>query len=186
MSQVTKYALSNSLIQLLEQKPLSKITINDIAENCHINRMTFYYHFEDIYDLLEWTLEVDASKIIKGNKTYSTWQEGYLAILNTLKEKPEFSYNIYHSTNRELLEKYLYKLTFNLLIQVVKEQSKNFLIKDEDKDFIAHFYKYAFVGITLDWINNHMSEKPEELVKKVSKTVTGVFNTSLSNFSLKN
>ena len=54
MSQVTKRALEASLKHLLLQKPLNKITINDIAEDCGINRMTFYYHFKDIYDLVEW------------------------------------------------------------------------------------------------------------------------------------
>lgn len=53
MSQVTKRALEASLKHLLLQKPLNKITINDIAEDCGINRMTFYYHFKDIYDLVE-------------------------------------------------------------------------------------------------------------------------------------
>ena len=50
MSQVTKRALEQSLKNLLLKKPLTKITINDIAEDCGINRMTFYYHFKDIYD----------------------------------------------------------------------------------------------------------------------------------------
>ena len=57
MSQVTKRALEASLKHLLLQKPLNKITINDIAEDCGINRMTFYYHFKDIYDLVEWCCE---------------------------------------------------------------------------------------------------------------------------------
>ena len=52
MSQVTKRALEQSLKNLLLKKPLTKITINDIAEDCGINRMTFYYHFKDIYDLV--------------------------------------------------------------------------------------------------------------------------------------
>ena len=53
MSQTTKRALAQSLKKLLQTKPLSKITINDIAEDCGVSRMTFYYHFADIYDLVE-------------------------------------------------------------------------------------------------------------------------------------
>lgn len=56
MSQITKRALAASLKNMLLKKPLNKITINDIAEDCVIIRMTFYYHFKDIYDLVEWTL----------------------------------------------------------------------------------------------------------------------------------
>lgn len=53
MSQITKRAMEASLKKLLLEKPLDKITINDITTDCGINRMTFYYHFKDIYDLVE-------------------------------------------------------------------------------------------------------------------------------------
>ena len=54
MSQITKNALAASLKKLLSKKELSKITITNITEECGVNRQTFYYHFKDIYDLLEW------------------------------------------------------------------------------------------------------------------------------------
>ena len=70
MSQVTKRALEQSLKNLLLKKPLNKITINDIAEDCGINRMTFYYHFQDIYDLVEWVCLEDAKKaLVKDHRT---------------------------------------------------------------------------------------------------------------------
>ena len=53
-SQLTKRALEESLKRLLLEKPLGKITIADITSDCGISRMTFYYHFQDIYDLVEW------------------------------------------------------------------------------------------------------------------------------------
>lgn len=68
MSQVTKRALEASLKNLLLKKPLNKITINDITEDCGINRMTFYYHFQDIYDLVEWACLEDAKKALENKK----------------------------------------------------------------------------------------------------------------------
>ena len=62
MSQITKHALEASLKNILLKKPLNKITVKDIADDCGINRMTFYYHFKDIYDLVEWSCINDASK----------------------------------------------------------------------------------------------------------------------------
>ena len=73
MSDLTKRALEQSLKNLLLQKPLHKITISDIADDCGINRMTFYYHFKDIYDLVEWVCMEDAKKALADNKTYETW-----------------------------------------------------------------------------------------------------------------
>ena len=66
MSQTTKRALEASLKKLLLQKPLNKITINDITEDCGVNRMTFYYHFKDIYDLVDWIMVEDAAKALEG------------------------------------------------------------------------------------------------------------------------
>ena len=72
MSQVTKRALEQSLKNLLLKKPLTKITINDIAEDCGINRMTFYYHFKDIYDLVEWSCLEDARQRAGGEEDATT------------------------------------------------------------------------------------------------------------------
>ena len=68
MSQVTKRALEASLKNLLLKKPLNKITINDITEDCGMNRMTFYYHFQDIYDLVEWACMEDAKRALENKK----------------------------------------------------------------------------------------------------------------------
>ena len=68
MSQVTKRALEASLKKLLLEKPLHKITVSDITDDCGINRMTFYYHFKDIYDLVEWSCQEDASRALAGKK----------------------------------------------------------------------------------------------------------------------
>ena len=102
MSQVTKRALEASLKNLLLKKPLEKITINDITEDCGINRMTFYYHFKDIYDLIEWCCVEDAKKALEGKKTYDTWQQGFLQIFEAVLDNKPFILNVYHSVSRDL------------------------------------------------------------------------------------
>ena len=101
MSQTTKRALEASLKNLLLQKPLNKITISDIAEDCGISRMTFYYHFKDIYDLVEWSCAEDAARALEGKKTYATWQEGFLNIFHAVQANRPFIMNVYHAVSRE-------------------------------------------------------------------------------------
>ena len=158
MSQITKRALEASLKHLLLQKPLHKITINDITEDCGINRMTFYYHFKDIYDLVEWSCEEDARKALAGNRTYDTWQQGFLQILQAVLENKPFIMTVYRSVSKEQIESYLYKLTFELIEGVVNEKAEGTGLPEEDKRFIADFYKYGFVGVMLDWIKDGMQE----------------------------
>ena len=181
MSQTTKRALEASLKNLLAQKPLDKITINDIATDCGINRMTFYYHFKDIYDLIEWSCVEDATKALEGKKTYDTWQEGFLNIFNAVLDNKPFIMNVYRSVSREQIEIYLYKLTYNLLIDVVNEKSVGMAVSDEDKKFIADFYKYAFVGIMLNWIRNDMKEEPKQIVDRLSVLIHGNITRTLNN-----
>lgn len=167
MSQVTKRALEASLKNQLLKKPLEKITINDIAEDCGINRMTFYYHFKDIYDLIEWSCVEDATKALEGKKTYDTWQQGFLQIFEAVLDNKPFIMNVYHSVSREQVEIYLYKLTYDLLIGVVKEKSAGMSVRNEDKKFIADFYKYAFVGLMLDWIRDDMKNDPQSIIDQL-------------------
>lgn len=181
MSNITKRALEASLKHLLLQKPLNKITVGDIANDCGINRMTFYYHFKDIYDLIEWSCVEDATKALEGKKTYDTWQEGFLNIFNAVLDNKPFIMNVYRSVSREQIEMYLYKLTYNLLIDVVNEKSVGMAVSDEDKKFIADFYKYAFVGIMLNWIRNDMKEEPKQIVDRISVLIHGNITRTLNN-----
>ena len=173
MSDLTKRALEQSLKNLLLQKPLSKITISDIADDCGINRMTFYYHFKDIYDLIEWSCEEDARKALEGKKTYDTWQQGLLQIFEAVQENKVFILNVYRSISREQVENYLYKLTYQLLIGVVHEQAEGMSVREEDQDFIATVYKYAFVGLMLDWIKNDMKADPAVIVDRLAAVIHG-------------
>lgn len=182
MSQTTKRALEASLKHLLLQKPLNKITINDIAEDCGVNRMTFYYHFRDIYDLVEWACVEDARKALEGKKTCDTWQEGFLQIFEAVRENKPFIMNVYRSVSREQVEQYLYKLTYDLLIGVVNEKAGDRKVREEDKRFIADFYKYAYVGLLLDWIRGDMKEDPHAIVERLGVLMHGNFTRALEAF----
>ena len=90
MSQITKRALAESLKKLLLEKPLDRITVSDITEDCGVSRMTFYYHFRDVYDLIEWTWLQEAERALDGQKT-CTWQQGFLQIFQLVQENRAFA-----------------------------------------------------------------------------------------------
>lgn len=182
MSQVTKRALEASLKNLLLKKPLTKITIGDIAEDCGINRMTFYYHFRDIYDLVEWVCLEDAKKALADNKTYETWQQGFVRIFDAVRENKPFIMNVYRCASREQVEKYLTPLTDDLLLGVINELSAGMVVRAEDKAFIAQVYSYAFVGLMLDWIKDEMKQNPETLVNRFALVIQDDVSCALNRF----
>ena len=183
MSNITKQALEASLKRLLLQKPLTKITIADITEDCGVSRMTFYYHFQDIYDLVEWACFEDASRALDGKKTYATWQEGFLNIFEAVLENKPFILNAYRCISREQMERFLYQLTYGLIRGVVDEKSQGVDISEEEKAFIAEFYKYSFVGVMLDWIRQGMTADPRVLTEKISAAMRGSIANAIRNFS---
>ena len=182
MSQITKRALASALKELLEHKPLNKITIADITEQCGVNRQTFYYHFQDIYALLEWIYTTDAQRLLEGKRDGDTWQQGFLQVLSEEDLIPKMPIDVpmpIRYVSRELLEGYLYRVTYQLMRDVVEERAAETQVPEEDRAFLAHFYKYAFVGLVLDWIRTGMKGEPAELARRVELVVSGSFAQAL-------
>ena len=182
MSQVTKRALEQSLKNLLLKKPLNKITVADIADDCGINRMTFYYHFKDIYDLVEWSCLEDAKRALDEKKTYDTWQQGLLQIFEAVQENKPFIMNVYRCVHAEQVEKYLQPLVDQLLLGVLEEESRGMTIRDEDKQFIAQVYSYIFIGLMLDWIKDNMREDPRQIVGRLARLIKGSMAAAVARF----
>ena len=133
VSQTTKRALEASLKKLLLQKPLNKITINDITEDCGVNRMTFYYHFKDIYDLVDWIIDRGrrprswraAGTLIPGPRPFWTsWSR--------LRANKALVLNVYRSVGREQVEQYLYKLLDPMLREFVDRECQDITVQDAD------------------------------------------------------
>lgn len=179
MSEITKRALAASLKELMKKKSLSKITVADIAEDCGVNRHTFYYHFQDIYDLIEWIYQNETTKAIDGNKTYETWQKGFLQLFRYALENKAFVLGTYRSISKEYLLGYLQREVSSLMEEVIDEQAKDLKISREDKQFAANFYAFAFIGVAMDWIENDMRVDPDQIVEKLSVMLKGDFREAL-------
>lgn len=179
MSLITKKALAKSLLTLLEKKTLDKITVKEIVDSCEVNRQTFYYHFQDVYSLLDWIFVTEAENVISGYKSLETWQQGFLAVFEYLQQNRTFIFNTYRSIGRELLEQYLYKAVFAFIYDVIKKEAEKINIPEEDIRFFADFYKFAFVGLVLEWIRTGMKEPPKDIVERVSKLFERIIGKTL-------
>lgn len=184
MANTTKKVLEVSLKKLLKEKPFDKITIADLTGDCGISRMTFYYHFQDIYELAEWVCIEDGKQALKDKKTYDTWQEGMIQVFEAVLENKPFIANIYRSVDKAKIENYLYKLSYQLIADVVDEKCAGDNLSEADKQFIADFYKYGFVGIMLDWVDKGMKDDYHKIVEQLSTTLRGNIANSIHNFEI--
>lgn len=172
-SLTTKRAIAYTFKDLLKEKPFNKITVNDIASQCDINRQTFYYHFQDIRDLVEWICIDEVDKLLEEKENYEKWEDKFLLIFKIMEDEKILVKNIYHSVSVEALRSNLYRLVYPIMYDEIAEKSKGKNLREEDKKFITDFYKYSFVGIVLDWIDKGMYEDPKLIVGNISRLLTG-------------
>jgi Transcriptional regulator len=184
MSQRTKREIKRAYKRLLLSQPLNKITVSNIADECGINRMTFYYHFKDIYELVEWSCVHDIAKVLSGKKHTESWQEEYLQVFRAFQDNKDFVLKLNNSDLRGYIEKLLHEFTYSLIMNVVEKHSVGMQVKDEDKQFLANFFKYAFCGVLADWISGEMEKDPEQIITQLSIVVEGDVKKALAKFRL--
>lgn len=159
MGKNTKKLLMQSFVKLLNQKQFNRITIQDIADDCGVNRNTFYYHFKDIYMVLEAVLEEQEKKVIYNLENKMTWKECLQEIIDYIIANKKAIYHIYNSINREILEKYIRKIAEVFLRKDIELNLKKDEYREAQIEFVIKFYKYAFSGIIIEWISSDFSDK---------------------------
>jgi len=183
MSDITKNALANSLKNLMAQKPIDKITVKDIVEDCGVNRHTFYYHFQDIYELIEWLCIIEANHAIGNHKTFDTWKKGFHDLYGYLHANKTIVMNAYNSNYRNYLEKYMRSLVHPYIVDFLNVQRGEMSISDEKLDFIADMYTYGIVSVAMDWIANDMSARYENSASFFLEMLDGSMKHTLQKFS---
>lgn len=121
-------------------------------------------------------------ELLDGKKTYDTWQQGFTQILDYILDNKSFVLNTFNSVSREYLERYLYNEIQLLLMGVVEEKAKGMSVREKDKEFIADFYKYAFVGLLLDWIKKGMKENPVDIISRLNTLICGNIEGALEQY----
>lgn len=182
MADSTKAKLADSLRIVLKKKPLDKITITDLTTVCGVNRQTFYYHFHDIYDLVDWIYLSEGDRALGHNKTYDTWQEGVTDIMKLMRDNHDFILQTFHSRSGGHLERILLRSSSRIIMDVCDEVSDGKL-NENDKLFLADFYKYAFTGVILEWVERGMKEDPSAIVRRMDLLIHGNFKGAIKRFS---
>ncbi|MPM20781.1 hypothetical protein SDC9_67217 [bioreactor metagenome] len=180
MSSPTKRVLAESFIKLLGTRPLNKITVKEIVEEAGVNRQTFYYHFTDVFDLMRWIFEGEVQAL---DDTACDLQTKLRYALEKMVQERSLVMNIYHSLSREDLELYFSTVVDSIVCEKLEYDSAELPVSDNDLRFIADFYKFAFVGILLDWIRKGMKDDPVELVNKLMLMLNGELQHDLELFS---
>ena len=163
----TKRVLAKALKSLLEKKPITKISISEITDSCGVSRMTFYYHFKDIYDLLDWISEEDMLSALPPGKEYATWRELCVAMMTAMRANRSYMTNVYLSLDTGELQRYILHMTERFLANFFGGGHSADSPEGNDQRYALSFEKYGFTGLIISWVRNDMKEEPAVIVEQV-------------------
>ncbi len=174
-SQNTKKMLVDTLIQLLHKKPLSKITVSEIVNTCQINRKTFYYHFTDIYDLLEWHLNEKIQETLDAFNLL----EDLEAVLDSSRkfiEKNTYMINCADDPiGSEQLVQFFYKKISPLVFDIIGqfEQQRGKYLEEGYKHFLADIFAKSSALFLVDTIKSKINLDYQQYSVYLSDTFQG-------------
>lgn len=170
-STITKQALAHGLKELMHTKSFDKITISDITKECGLNRQSFYYHFQDKYELLNWIFYHEIITVLTDGLSLETWPENLSKILHIMEESKGFYRNALKYSFQEEFEKYLIDISTALFVSVLEHLQGENTVSKEHTLFLAQFFSYGFVGSILTWVNEGMIQSPEEMTSLIVSIV---------------
>ncbi len=179
----TKKTLTTSLKRFMEKKPLSKITISEIIADCGINRKTFYYHFQDIYDLLKWMLEEEAIEVVKQFDLLVNYKEAVIFVMNYVQENKHLLCCAYDSMGRNEMKRFFYTDFIGVTTKMIQstEQQLGVQVDEEFKEFLVHFYTEAIAGLLIDEFTDNKKHDPQKAADYFSLILENTLPNLLKN-----
>ena len=159
-SNITKRALASALKELMTEEPFSKISVTDICERCGMNRKSFYYHFKDKYDLVNWIFDSEFLLLVRDNSAKTSW-ELFDVLCHYLYDNRKF-----YKPALQIEGQNSFSDHFREMLRVTLRSSFSGLL-DEYEDFQLNFYADALVCTIERWLTSKKCDTPDEFLKKV-------------------
>ncbi len=161
-SSLTKRALAQAIKELMNEKPLVKISIADIVDRCQMNRQSFYYHFRDKYDLVNWIFYTELITELQNSPNKDEYEE-LKNICRYLYDNRAFYINALKFTGQNSFYEYFGEVIYQLLKAAFNESFGN----SDQSDFNAMFYADALRACIFRWLTSGAKMHPDEFVGKI-------------------
>lgn len=170
---LTKKAISDAFLKLSKQKNIDKITVKDIVDECSITRQTFYYHYKDIIDVVEWSLEQKMNEILERSLKADSAVGAIRILISAVEENPEIIKKLMDSQKREYIEKIIFDSMKSYLQEMIVRKELFMDMTRSDMEMALNFYSYAIVGTMLDINYKRRPVDLDMISKQIHSLITG-------------
>ena len=184
MPPFAKKMIKKSFVKLLNERPISQITVKEIVEDCGVNRNSFYYHFQDLPSLLEEVVVELADKVISNQPEDAVFEEQVHAALNEIVKHKRAIHHIFHgaNTNSEFYELQLMKICEYVTRNYINSRAYIKNVPVEDLEYMVSFLKSVTFGQLIDWIHHDMSYDIVEHSNRLCRMFAGSIRNVCSKY----
>lgn len=174
-SSITKNALADALKGLMMEKNFEKISVSDICDRCNMNRKSFYYHFKDKYDLLNWIFYIGFMEHIKfddfqelfdedeSGKKYDIWELiGELA--NYFYTEKEFYRRALMVEGQNSFKDYFHDGLFPVVRFYMND-----VVDDDETGILTALICDACISALVRWLMSDNPDEPEKTVETMKR-----------------
>lgn len=180
MTSLTKDAIKQSFLKLLNSKPIDKITVKEIVQDCGINRNSFYYHFADIPSLMEEIFNDQADEFVSRSFSSENLYDSIMAAIAFSLENKTAILHVFNSPNRQFLDRYLNRVARRTVTGFFDNYTKGVKnISEEDREAIVMYYKSLLIGFVFDWINDGVQYDLSMKVKRICELFEGTLELAI-------
>lgn len=172
----TKRIIANALEEMLRNKSIDKITVSSLIEACGVSRQTFYYHFRDLMDVLEWLAQQDAQKLAERSMQAETTHEALHAFLSYAVENHALLRRLLESQRRAQIETILADLVTSYLWEVARHRQLALPEDSAEVEAVIRFSVCGLVGILLTYGDKKDLDQ-ERLIQWMETLLTAIFQS---------
>lgn len=174
MANFTKNAIRASFLKLLEERPLSKITVKDITDDCGINRNSFYYHYQDVPSLMQEILADEVTRIISEYPSVDSIEDCLTIAARFAADNKRLILHIYSSANREIFEQYLWQVCEQSVNQYFDAAFPGVKLKPEDRAVLVNYHVCEAFGVVCGWLHTGMRSDMSGFLKRMCEIRKGM------------
>ncbi len=175
----TKNLIKEEFIKLLNKKSLHNITVTEIAKQCKIERKTFYYHYENLPQLVKEIFDEELEDVIKEFNETLSWEESFISAAKFILENKKVVKHMYESDYKIELEKYIFSISGEIMRKYVRRVAKDTKAQEIDIKLIAYFYQCALSSSLVEWVATDMKTDPKLVTRRLGKLMDGNILESL-------
>ena len=175
----TKDLIRKEFIKLLNKKKLHNITVTELAKACNIERKTFYYHYDNLTELVKEIFDEELDRVIEEFNEILSWEESFILVAKFILDNKKVVKHIYESDYRIDLEKYIFSISGEIMRNYVKRLGQITKAKDIDMKLIAYFYQCALSSALIKWVATGMKNDPKAITRRLGELMDGNILLSL-------